>query len=114
MTDDGTMDSDQATGGGWVATTIAMLAAVAWIIATVHRHGAHWHSHPLAPSPSASAGRATPQEILAERLARGEIESGSTTANGWLPCSPSPRRDDLSTATRWQRPSHTYRGMTGS
>ena len=53
---------------------IVVVAAVAWIVVTVLRHGTHDHSHASAPVPPASEVRSTPQEILAERLARGEIE----------------------------------------
>ena len=73
---DGRWNDGMGAGNGWwmAIMMIAVIAAVAWIIVTVLRHGTHQHSHALAPAPAMNAGRATPQEILAERLARGEIE----------------------------------------
>ncbi|MEO5902283.1 MAG: SHOCT domain-containing protein [Ilumatobacteraceae bacterium] len=55
---------------------IAVVAAFAWVIVMVLRHGMHEHSHPIAGPASAAPEvvRSTPQDILAERLARGEIE----------------------------------------
>ena len=73
---DGQWNDGMGAGNGWwmAIMMIAVIAAVAWIIVTVLRHGTHQHSHAHAPAPTTNAGRSTPQEILAERLARGEIE----------------------------------------
>jgi putative membrane protein len=64
------------SGNGWwmALLMVVVVAAVAWIIVTALRHGTHEHSHVVAPTPPANVSRFTPQEILAERLARGEIE----------------------------------------
>jgi putative membrane protein len=53
---------------------IAFLALAAWVIVTVVRHGSHAPAHTTANPANHAATRPTPQEILAERLARGEIE----------------------------------------
>lgn len=59
----------------WMAIMmIAVVAALAWITVTVLRHGRHDHSHMPTSSPESPSRRPTPQEILAERLAHGEIE----------------------------------------
>ena len=63
--------------GGWWWMAIMMVAfwgGIIWIALTVIRHTSH-APHLQAPgrAPAAPAPR-TPQEILAERLARGEIE----------------------------------------
>jgi putative membrane protein len=59
----------------WMAIMmIALLGAIAWVTVTLVRH----NNSAQAQSPSVpgqvAAGRPTAQEILAERLARGEIE----------------------------------------
>ena len=74
---DGRWNDGWGSGNGWwmAIMMIVVVIAVAWIIVTVLRHGTHQHSSTVAPIPaSAAASRPTPQEILAERLARGEIE----------------------------------------
>ncbi len=67
---------DGMGGGNWWWMSIMMfvvLGGLVWIGITLARHGSHtpYPQMPGAPTPPA---RATPQEILAERLARGEIE----------------------------------------
>jgi putative membrane protein len=61
--------------GGWLLmslTMLAFLALVAWGVFLVWRSTTHPHSAvPDQPSPV----RQSPQEILAERLARGEIDA---------------------------------------
>jgi putative membrane protein len=61
--------------GGWLLmslTMLAFLALVAWGVFLVWRSTAHPHSTgPEQQSPV----RQSPEEILAERLARGEIDS---------------------------------------
>ena len=64
-------------GGNWWWMPImmfAILGGLIWIGITLARYGVH-APHPQIPGgvPTPSA-RATPQEVLAERLARGEIE----------------------------------------
>jgi putative membrane protein len=73
---DGRWTDGMGSGNGWwmAIMMIAVVALAAVIIVAVLRNGTHQHSHALAPSPPPSAGRSTPQEILAQRLARGEIE----------------------------------------
>ena len=73
---DGRWSDGWGSGTGWwmAIMMIVVVAAVAWIIVTVLRHGTHQHPLAVAPSPVTGASRPTPQEILAERLARGEIE----------------------------------------
>ena len=63
-------------GWWWISMAVMMIAfwgGVAWVIVTIVRHGAHTpdrhHSEPTPPTPPPL----TPTEILAERLARGEI-----------------------------------------
>lgn len=62
--------------GGWLLmslTMLAFLALVAWGVFLVWRSTAHPHS---AASPEhRSPARQAPEEILAERLARGEIDA---------------------------------------
>ena len=63
-------------GGGnrwWMAVMmLAILGGVIWIGVTLIRHGNHTpQTHGAAPVPPL---RPTPQEVLAERLARGEID----------------------------------------
>ena len=64
-------------GGNWWWMAIMMIAfwgGIIWIAVTLIRHGNHT-SHAPAHMPVASPpARPTPQELLAERLARGEIE----------------------------------------
>ena len=63
--------------GGWWWMAIMMVAfwgGIVWIALTVIRHTNHTpHLHAPGSAPAAPPPR-TPQEILAERLARGEIE----------------------------------------
>lgn len=80
----GRNDWNDHMGGGswWIPMMIMMIVVVGglvWLGVTILKHGgstAHLVSHPQqsAPVVAASPPRSTPQEILAERLARGEIE----------------------------------------
>lgn len=66
---------DNWGGGSWWLMAIMMIAfwaGIIWIAVTLLRRGEH-HPQPHAPG-GATPPRPTPQEILAERLARGEIE----------------------------------------
>ncbi len=61
--------------GGWLLmslTMLAFLALVAWGVFLVWRSTAHPHS---AGAEQQSTVRQSPEEILAERLARGEIDA---------------------------------------
>ena len=63
--------------GGWWWMTIMMVVfwvGVAWVVVTLVRRGNH-PAHTHAPALEAVPPRQqTPQELLADRLARGEIE----------------------------------------
>ena len=63
--------------GGWWWMAIMMIAfwgGIIWIAVTLIRHTNHTpQPHTPGAAPSMPA-RQTPQEVLAERLARGEIE----------------------------------------
>jgi len=73
---DGRWGDGWGTGTGlWMALMmIAFLAIAAWVIVTAIRHGSHNPAHKPADPSNHAPARSTPQEILAERLARGEIE----------------------------------------
>lgn len=64
-------------GGWWIAMALMMIAfwgAIAWVVVTLIRQG---NRHPYAPPSPPPAGFGLPpdpRQILAERLARGEIE----------------------------------------
>lgn len=61
--------------GGWLVmslTMLAFLALVAWGVFLVWRSTTHPHS---AGTEQGSPVRQSPEEILAERLARGEIDA---------------------------------------
>jgi putative membrane protein len=63
-------------GGNWWWMSImmfAILGGLIWIGATLVRHG-NQTPHPQTPGAPTPPARQTPQELLAERLARGEIE----------------------------------------
>ena len=64
-------------GGTWWLMAIMMIVfwgGLIWVAVTLVRQS-NRTSHPHAPGPSvAPPPRQTPQEVLAERLARGEIE----------------------------------------
>ncbi|MEO8264041.1 MAG: SHOCT domain-containing protein [Ilumatobacteraceae bacterium] len=74
--------NDHMVGGWWWIPMMIMMFVVVggliWLAVTLIRHGSnpsHLAAHaPGAPAGIASPPRSTPQEILAERLARGEIE----------------------------------------
>ncbi|MCU1360806.1 MAG: hypothetical protein JWN99_2095 [Ilumatobacteraceae bacterium] len=73
---DGQWDNGWGTGSGlWMAIMmIALLAATAWVIVSLVRHAniTPPAQHQVSgPPPSSRPG---PQDILDERLARGEIE----------------------------------------
>ncbi len=72
----GEWHDDRALGMMWVrgAMMLVLFAVIVWLIVMVVRHSAQIHSHQPAALGPAVASRPTPQEILAERLARGEIE----------------------------------------
>ncbi len=62
--------------GGWWWMSIMMVVfwvGVVWVIVTVVRHGNH-AAHTHAPVQGPVSPKPTPQEVLADRLARGEIE----------------------------------------
>lgn len=69
-------------GGGnwwWIPMTLMMIAfwgGLAWVIVSVVRHNTHHTSGALtAPSPQPPATMAVdPRQVLAERLARGDID----------------------------------------
>ena len=71
-------DWDHDWGGWWWLSMLLMMIAfwggIVWVVVTLLRHGARppsaHPSEPTAPIPT----RLTPTEILAERLARGEID----------------------------------------
>jgi putative membrane protein len=68
--------SDYGMGGSWWWMSImmfAILGGLIWVGVTLVRHGNHV-PHPQTPGAPTLPARATPQELLAERLARGEIE----------------------------------------
>ena len=62
--------------GGWWWMSIMMVVfwvGVAWVVVTLVRHGNHTpQTH--APVQGTVSPKQTPQEVLAHRLARGEIE----------------------------------------
>ena len=63
-------------GGNWWWMSImmfAILGGLIWVGFTLVRHGNH-APHPQTPGLPTPSVRQTPQEVLAERLARGEIE----------------------------------------
>ena len=68
-------DMHDEFGWGWIPMTIMMLlvfGSVIWIgVALLRRPGTH--DHPAMTAPAAPQAP-NPQQILAERLARGEIE----------------------------------------
>lgn len=53
---------------------IALMGGLVWIAIALFRHGSLTSQAQLPGTQPAPPARATPQEILAERLARGEIE----------------------------------------
>ncbi len=63
--------------GAWWLMAIMMIVlwgGLVWVALTLVRQG-NRHLHPHAPAPTAAAPpRQTPQEVLADRLARGEID----------------------------------------
>ncbi len=64
------------SGGNWWWMAIMMIAfwgGLIWITVTLVR-GGNYTSHPHTPGAPTPQARQSPQEILAERLARGEIE----------------------------------------
>ena len=64
-------------GGNWWWMSIMMIIVVGgliWVGVTLARHG-NQTPHPQTPGSSPPPTRATPQELLAERFARGEIEA---------------------------------------
>jgi putative membrane protein len=72
-------------GGGdwwWIPMTLMMIAfwgGLAWVAVTLIRHNAHRPAGappapPYAAPPSPPSPPSDPREILADRLARGEIE----------------------------------------
>ena len=65
-------------GGGslWLMSImmIAFMVALGWVIVTLVRNNNRAQPHQLATQGATASNRSTPQEILAERLARGEIE----------------------------------------
>ena len=69
---------NQGDGGWWwIVMLLMMVVVVAGALAlamSLARRDSHGGRAPGAPTPPPSAYRPTPQEILAERLARGEIE----------------------------------------
>ncbi|MBI4932946.1 MAG: SHOCT domain-containing protein [Actinobacteria bacterium] len=66
-------------GGSWWWIPMMLMMVVFWGgliwlgVALVRRSG-HAPAAPMTPSSPSTSMRSTPQEILAERLARGEIE----------------------------------------
>ena len=66
--------------GSWILMSLMMLvvlALVAWGILLVWRSSSHPHAaatHARADAPGTPGAPATPEAILGERLARGEIE----------------------------------------
>ena len=72
---DGRWGDGWGSGAGWwmALMMIVVVAAAVWVIVTfARRNGAP--PHPSAIASPLAAPRPTPQEILAERLAHGEIE----------------------------------------
>jgi putative membrane protein len=71
-------DWNYGMGGGnwwWMAIIMfAILGGLVWGGVTLARHGNHTPNLQTPGAPPPSAGP-TPQEVLAERLARGEIEA---------------------------------------
>jgi putative membrane protein len=68
--------NDGMGGGNWwwmTITMFAILGGLVWVGVTLVRNGNH-APHPQTPGAPTPPTRATPQELLAERLARGEIE----------------------------------------
>ncbi len=63
-------------GSGWwmAIMMIAVMGGLVWIAIALFRHGSHTSQTQLPGAQPALPARATPKEILAERLARGEIE----------------------------------------
>ena len=64
-------------GGNWWWMSIMMFVVVGglvWVGVTLVRHGNHIQQTQTSGTPTSPA-RQTPQELLAERFARGEIES---------------------------------------
>ncbi|MFF5156002.1 SHOCT domain-containing protein [Streptomyces sp. NPDC000348] len=66
--------ADDMSGWGWFGMTIGMVAFWALVVTAfvlVLRAAGRSHEHAHTPHPSAAA---TPQQILGERFARGEID----------------------------------------
>jgi putative membrane protein len=74
--------NDHMDGGGWwwwipmMVLMVAFVGALAWLVVVLARGTGHSSrvSNPVTAAPPASPARPTAQDILAERLARGEIE----------------------------------------
>ncbi len=69
-------------GGGnwwWIPMTLMMIAfwaGLAWVVVTLVRHGAHQTTAATPPQPHLTPPLppSDPRQLLAERLARGDIE----------------------------------------
>ena len=62
------------SAGGWLIMALMMIAfwgGLIWLVVSLLRHNTTIH-HPPPPQPSA---RPSPEDILHERLARGEIDA---------------------------------------
>ena len=69
--------NDGMGGGNWwwmVIMMFAILGGLIWIGITLIRHGNHNPQLQSPVAPSIMPPKQTPQEVLAERLARGEID----------------------------------------
>ena len=68
-------DGWSGASGWWMAIImIAVMGGLVWIAIALFRHGTHTSQAQVPGAPTHPPARPTPQEILAERLARGEIE----------------------------------------
>lgn len=74
--------NDHMDGNGWwwipmTALMVVFVAALVWLVVALARGAGHTHATVIGPAAAAPIGpamRPTAQDILAERLARGEIE----------------------------------------
>lgn len=63
------------SGSGWLAMALMMIVfwgGLIWLVITLSRHNSGAHHPPPSPPPSS---RLSPEDILHERLARGEIDT---------------------------------------
>ena len=74
--------NDHMDGNGWwwipmMVLMVAFVGALVWLVVVLARGAGHTHVAANGPAPAAPIGQATrptAHDILAERLARGEIE----------------------------------------